>query len=373
MHLDINTYLQPISNQNSCGIDLSFSDIFHDIKKARTQDDLLLEQGDWITEFKQADWTFVAKTSTELFIHKSKDIRLLSWLTEAWSHLHGFSGIASGLELSQLALLNYWENIHPIIENNDLDQRLGLLQGMINQLPTLIKQVPLSTGTHSSTLFDYENFLYQQNIRLKNTTEYNSSTSYLAMEQFEQELNNTAQTVLLKNYQHFQNILQHWQSIKHTLEQLLGINAPSFSSIDSHLESIHINLKKIYKVEQISMSEVPEIVTEITTQATLSQHNMTNIQHLTEQPSQPTPLFQPQTQSHIQNRQQAMQVLQEIADYFARNEPHSPVSYLLEKTIKWSELPLHEWLAQVVKNDNPLESIQEMLGVKTHPHKSNDW
>lgn len=373
MHLDINTYLLPISDQSPCGDDLSFSNVFHDIKKAKTQDDLLLEQGDWVTEPKQADWSFVAKKSDELFRQSTKDIRLLSWLTEAWSHLHGFSGIAAGLELSHQILQKYWQDIHPIVEDNDLDQRLGLLQGMINQLPTLIKQVPLGTGVHTYNLFDYENFLYQQNIRLKNATEYDSPAPHVEMEQFEQELNATAKNVLLTNYQHFQNILEHWQSNKQTLDQLLGLDAPSFSPIDSHLDNIHKNLKKIYKVEQFVMTEVPETPTQIIAEDSVDHQHAMAIQHSSVIQSQPSLSFQPQAQSHVQNRQQAMQVLQEIANYFAENEPHSPVSYMLQKTIKWSQLPLHEWLAQVVKNDNPLESIQEMLGIKTHSNKSNDW
>ena len=68
-----------------------------------------------------------------------------------------------------------------------------------------------------------------------------------------------------------------------------------------------------------------------------------------------------------------MQVLQEIADYFQANEPHSPVSYMLQKTIKWSQMPLHEWLAQVIKNDNPLEAVHELLGVQQNRQESNDW
>ena len=69
-----------------------------------------------------------------------------------------------------------------------------------------------------------------------------------------------------------------------------------------------------------------------------------------------------------------MKVLQEIADYFQVNEPHSPVSYMLQKTIKWSQMPLHEWLTQVIKNENPLEAVQELLGVQQQSSESNsDW
>ena len=89
----------------------------------------------------------VIETSTDLLQQHTKDIRLLTWLIEGWANLAGFEGIAKGVELSHLLLDRYWDSIHPVIEDQDLDQRLGLLQGLINQLPMLVK----STSDQYST------------------------------------------------------------------------------------------------------------------------------------------------------------------------------------------------------------------------------
>ncbi|MGM7312414.1 type VI secretion system ImpA family N-terminal domain-containing protein, partial [Acinetobacter baumannii] len=62
MSIDISELLKPINDSLLCGEDYSFSNEFHEIKKARTQDDLLLDQGDWVAARKQADWDFVAKS-----------------------------------------------------------------------------------------------------------------------------------------------------------------------------------------------------------------------------------------------------------------------------------------------------------------------
>lgn len=45
---------------------------------------------------------------------------------------------------------------------------------------------------------------------------------------------------------------------------------------------------------------------------------------------------------------------------------------MLQKTIKWSQMPLHEWLNQVIKNENPLHNVQELLGVQ-QANESSDW
>lgn len=365
MHIDITPLLTPIDAQAACGEDYSFSNEFHAIKKAKTQDDVLLDQGDWITEPKQADWDFVAATSIELLQSKSKDIRLLTWLTEAWANLYGFEGICKSLELSHRLLEQYWLSLHPEIEEDDLDQRIGLLQGCINQLPSLIKKVPLTQHLPIYHLLDYDNFLYHENTHRKQSDDDDSSSSSTELAQFEQALLNTDKAFQRQNYQCFIEILQHWARLKQVLDDLLGLDSPSFAAIDSSLDHIHTSLKKIYKTdlfEQSTQALIPAIETS----------TMPMVQPVTTQSSEPhTQLyFQPQVQSHAQNREQAMRVLQDIATYFQKNEPHSPVSYMLQKTIKWSQMPLHEWLTQVIKDEHPLQMLQDTLGVQ--PKNENE-
>lgn len=36
-------------------------------------------------------------------------------------------------------------------------------------------------------------------------------------------------------------------------------------------------------------------------------------------------------------------------------------------------MPLHEWLAQVIKDEHPLQMVQEMLGVQPKMNMNKDW
>ena len=376
MSLEIEPLLSPISSDQPCGQDLSFSNEFHAIKIAKTQDDPLLDQGDWVAEPKQADWQFVEQKSIELLTGKSKDLRLLGWLLEAWSNLYGFEGTAKALELMHRTLNEYWTQLHPEIEEEDLDQRLGLLQGSINHLIPLIKQVAI-VNVPAFSLSDYEALLRQKNHLLKQVESYtDDANSSQILEQFEQSLFNTSKSFQYQNYQHFSAILAEWSVLKSVLDTLMGLDAPSFAAIDTQLENIHTSLKKLYKTDVFTQPVMATQTSEsaaaatITTQAlSFTQHKEQEIDMNTVHPSKG---FQVQPQNHLANREQAMRVLQEISDYFQANEPHSPVSYLLQKTIKWSQMPLHEWLNQVIKNENPLHNVQELLGVQ-QANESNDW
>ena len=365
MSLELEGLLKVISDEAPCGIDCSFSNEFYAIKKARIQDDPLLEQGDWVAEPKQADWAFVSSQSIELLTEKTKDIRLYGWLLEAWSNLYGFEGIAKGLELTQQSLTEFWMLLHPEIAEDDLDQRLGLLQGLINQLPVLIKKTAITNTAISYSLMDYEALLHQQNLRRKHAEDYDDVPTNTSLEQFEQELFNTSKSFQYKNYQAFLEILKQWNILREVLDGLMGVDAPSFAAIESQLESLHSNLKKIYKTEAFGLQPAVTTADSAKEKSAVDQQTSTQLtEHIAVAASAINQPFQPQIQSHVANREQAMQVLQEISDYFQLNEPHSPVSYMLQKTIKWSQMPLHEWLAQVIKHEDPLEAVHEILGVQ---------
>jgi type VI secretion system protein ImpA len=66
----------------------------------------------------------------------------------------------------------------------------------------------------------------------------------------------------------------------------------------------------------------------------------------------------------LRSRAQALQQLRDVAAFFRRTEPHSPVAYLAEKAVKWGDMPLHEWLRKVVKDQGSMSYLHELLGVE---------
>ena len=69
------------------------------------------------------------------------------------------------------------------------------------------------------------------------------------------------------------------------------------------------------------------------------------------------------TSGPVQSRREALQRLAEVADYFRRAEPHSPVSFLVNRAVRWGDMSLDQWLAEVVKDPTTLGSLYETLGV----------
>ena len=66
----------------------------------------------------------------------------------------------------------------------------------------------------------------------------------------------------------------------------------------------------------------------------------------------------------LQTRAQALHQLRQVAEYFRRTEPHSPVAYLADKAAKWGAMDLHSWLRTVIKDGGSLAQLEELLGVE---------
>jgi type VI secretion system protein ImpA len=66
----------------------------------------------------------------------------------------------------------------------------------------------------------------------------------------------------------------------------------------------------------------------------------------------------------IRSREDAVRRLAEVAAFFRQTEPHSPVSYLVERAASWTRMPFEELLAELVKDSGTREQIGELLGFK---------
>ena len=64
------------------------------------------------------------------------------------------------------------------------------------------------------------------------------------------------------------------------------------------------------------------------------------------------------------SKHSALTQLTEIADFFRKTEPHSPVTFLIQQAVRWANTPLDQWLAEVIKDESSLSRIREMLGIR---------
>lgn len=348
--LDILNLLAPLDGSNPCGEDMSFSSEFDAIQQSRIEEDSSLDQGAWVTDRKTANWSFIEQQCADLLTTRAKDLRLGLWYTEALIHEKGFSGYAFGLELINGLMTTYWEKLYPIAEDGDQEARISVLNWFVQQSNRLLRQTPLTHSSKNSLNYNDLESARQLKASLESNVDFYDGlpVNKITIEQFTESQNATPIQTLKKSFQSLIEARQAWTTLKNTLDEYLGLDAPSFSSMNKTFDLLHDYLEKT--VRDRGGMESPAIAHAESAQVSLNTGSS-------------GVGFNPSNHGHIHNRQQAMQVLQQISEYFVTYEPHSPVSYMLKKTIHWANMPLHEWLAHVVKDNNPLDSLNELLGI----------
>ena len=141
--IDVNTMLKPIPGANPAGEDLRYTPVYDAIKEARRADDPL-NRGEWQREIKTSDWNAVIAMAEDALTHKTKDLQIAAWLTEALTCISGFEGLAAGLSIITGLMRHFWENLFPEKIENDLEFRSGPIEFLNEKLPIIIRQTPLT-------------------------------------------------------------------------------------------------------------------------------------------------------------------------------------------------------------------------------------
>jgi type VI secretion system protein ImpA len=68
--------------------------------------------------------------------------------------------------------------------------------------------------------------------------------------------------------------------------------------------------------------------------------------------------------SHVQTREEAFRALLQVAEFFKRTEPHSPVAYALEQAVRWGRMPLPELLTELLPEAAVREQLFKLVGIK---------
>ncbi|RAS33263.1 ImpA family type VI secretion system protein [Paraburkholderia bryophila] len=140
------TLLAPVSIAQPQGETLRGTPVWHAIRRAREADDASLPLGAWVRQLKRANWGEVASASLDALAHRSKDLHLAVWLTEALLHEHGFAGLAAGISVVDALCERYWDVLYPGVANGDFEHRANLFRWLNEKLIAPVRLVPLTVA-----------------------------------------------------------------------------------------------------------------------------------------------------------------------------------------------------------------------------------
>ncbi len=370
--IDLEAMLSPISVEKPSGEPMRYSGLYDEISEARRADEDV-EQGDWKVALKVADFRKVVDLAVPALTSDTKDLQIAVWLTEALVKQNGFAGLRDGLKLVSGLQDRFWETLFPEIDEGDMEGRANAIEWLALQTSFAVKQAKVTQGDGYS-FFDWEDskrFDIPNNIETLDSTERAKYTELL--EQATKENRVTAdrwRVAYAASRRPFYEevaltIEECWAECKElnrVIEEKFDRNQmPGLGTLEKSLEAVQTQVKKF--LEEKRAEEPDEEVEETATDGEQAEGEVVVAADGSRVVA---------TGGAIQNRAEALKRLGQLAEFFRKSEPHSPVSYLVQRAVKWGNMPLDSWLQEVVKDQNVLYQLRETLGVNVgEPEQTN--
>lgn len=365
--INLEALLQPVSEEKPSGESQQYSGLYDEIRESRRADDNL-SQGQWQTDLKIADFKQVIRLAVPALETQTKDLQIAAWLSESLVKEHGFTGLRDSLRLLNGLQENFWETMFPEIDEGDMEGRANALEWTDAQAAFAIKEAKI-TGGAGYGYFDYEDskkFDIPENIDTLDSTDQQKYRELQA--QAEKENRATAdkwrkakaasrRAFYEQLYFNIEECLAEHKELNRVIEEKFDRNQmPGTSQLKKSLDDIHTLVKRLLEEKRAEepdeADETPAAETETAedgaASATVNGKTVTV------------------AAGAIQNRKDALKRLADLAEYFRKTEPHSPLSYLIQRAVKWGEMPLESWLQDVIKDESVLFQLRQTLGFNTN-------
>jgi type VI secretion system protein ImpA len=337
-----------------CGADMSFSIEFDQINELRREDDASLDQGAWVTEIKRADWPAALALCEQLLLSRTKDLRVAAWWTEAAAHTHGFDGLANGVTLYAALCGAHWEAVHPLPEDGDQDLRIGSVSWLLAQCRALCRKLPLlQHGDLTLNLGEIE-AARQRAVSMGASAQALAAPAAdgrpapITMDVVSRAQRATPAARIRSALDGVHRLPAALAELQTVIEQRLGADGPGFASVREAAVAAVSGIERLAREMGVLTSEASAPAPG----------------DAAERPASQSDAGTGFTGGAPATRAQALAQLRQVAAFFRRTEPHSPVAYLADRAAHWGEMPLHQWLRAVVKEPGALSQIEELLGVE---------
>jgi type VI secretion system protein ImpA len=343
MPIDISALLLPIPGESPSGADLRYSPVTERIKEARRQEENI-SQGVWKHEIKTANFPIALKLSTEVLSKQSKDLQVAAWLTESLANLEGFSGLRQGLEVVRGLLETFWDSIYPQIDDGDLDLRSMPLSWLGTQLGSTVRSAPILNGGYnwynhrSSRSIPTEEQAQLDAQKLAARTEA-LAEGEVSPEDFEKAFEHTSFTALKACYDEVTALTEYLESLNEFCKEKFEGQSPDFGPLQLTLEEVGGVVRVLFKTKE-AIEGPPEVIAEPPAQERSFEPVAPAQEYAQASNVSPVPTPRPTATRHSAEPGSAEDAIESIlssARYLRREQPGSPVPYLITRAIRWGE------------------------------------
>jgi type VI secretion system protein ImpA len=299
-------------------------------------------------------WRTVREIALKTLAETAKDLEVAAWLTEALVRSHGLAGLAAGAQVMGGLAERYWDGLFPLPDEDGMETRLSPVTGLNGRdgngslMQPLYKVVLFVRRQDDTPVAIYQ---YQQAEKLS-TTAADRRTAFEALEKDARAADSRGFAALLGDAWAARDA---WQAMAGVMDEKAGADGPSTTAVRDLLSAIIDIARRYAPADAVAAIGAPPAEAAAEGTAVAAAPGSAGPVGLTASPAQ------------MASREDALRVLGEIANFFRRTEPHSPISYTLDEAVRRGRLTWPELLQEVVADLNLRNGILNMLGIRPTP------
>src|SRR5205823_4561088 len=306
-------------------------------------------------------WTSVGKTRRgDGMDNIPEGFDLAAWLTEALLRTDGLAGFTAGVRLMTGLVENFWDNLFPLPDEDGVATRVAPLVGLngVSGMGSLIQPLARVTLFQRPDGAPLQLWHYQQSYELAGIDDearrqQRIEAGALPFETLENEARAAGGAGFAALQAEAVEAVAAWQTLGEMLDKRVGADAPPTSHVRDLLEQIRGVAARFGGSEAASASEPGAQPGEAPGDGAAA-----------ESASPPAPAARSQG---INSREEALRALAQIADFFRRTEPHSPLAYTLQEAVRRGRMTWPELIAEIVPDITYRSAILSSLVIRPPP------
>lgn len=361
---------EPVNEQQYCGTYIKLDrqafralrNVYNEANSAarkllQTPDESELDE---LNENNINSWKRLSDQLCETFQKQTKDIELLSWLMVSQLYLDDtLIGFKNTLDLLNTLLTEHFDELNPVIPEASIkaQDEAGKLRESLDFKMAAFSQM-VGIGENDSILY-----APMSQVRLLGNVSYFTYQS-AEMKGECPKLREDLKKDVSANADKYKTTIETLKQCKTLCNDIYvllgskcqpsGIQTPNFMFIINHLDRI---LKSVGFLTGFSIEDKKEQTAEEPVQdnnaSSPAEPQTAAVQTVAVQTAgvvNNSQSFELLSKNSEVTREQVFEELANIAKYFRSTEPHSPVSYLIEKAIRWGHLSLPELLNELISD-----------------------
>ncbi len=365
--LNLAELLSPIAGDLPTGrdlrLDLSSLSSYQTIKMARYAARDAEKNNLYSESSNDADehWRKILTLAPKVLREESKDLEVATWLTEALVRRHGFAGLRDALQLIDGLISQFWDHLYPMPDEDGIETRVGPfagLNGTSNEgvLIAPIRRIPLTQGYTPGPFAYYQ---YQQALDIERSENDSARASKIENLGFtftaiEQAVIETDINFFIDSLEDMAVIVDCCRQIEKQLDNLCGTDdAPSTRAIIAIVEECQAAINHIAEKKMLAAATA---ASELEKNAAETSSDAPTIKKAAADNTSNT------TANALVSREAAFKQLLEISRFLRKTEPHSPVSYMLEKAVRWGNMSLEDLIDELITDPSSRTRFSDLTG-----------